>query len=109
MFFSWLWKTLVDSNNNSLDRNLAQGQCYEHDGVTLNVPSGRLKAKSREDSKPWDGSYNDSIALKFDMRLLSITANVSLKFQSDLNCLNPNVAGSSLHEIWRWDVRRFSR
>ena len=59
----------------------------------------------REDVLPQDfvkfGCYNDRIALKFDRLLDRAAAEVPVKFQSDWNSLNPNLAASRLHKILR--------
>ena len=43
------------------------------------------------------GCYDDQITLKFDMHIGSTAALVPVKFQSDWNYLNPNLAASRLH------------
>ena len=45
--------------------------------------------------------YNDRIALEFDRHLGNAPVDVSVKFQSDWESLNPNLAASILHEVLR--------
>ena len=69
------------------------GLCANETSCVL--PSNPLKSRSREIE-----SYNDRIALKFD-RYRGAIAQVPIKFESDLESLNPNLAGSSLRENLR--------
>ena len=62
-----------------------------------------VKSRSRE-----IGCYNDRIALKFDMHLGSVAAEVPVKFQSSWTSINPNLAPSRLNEILQYDVRPLS-
>ena len=62
-----------------------------------------VKFRSRE-----IGCYNDRIALKFDKRLGSTAVEMSIKFQSDWTCLNPNLVASRLHEVLPQDARPLS-
>ena len=46
------------------------------------------------------GCCTDHIALKRDRHLGNAAAEVSVKFQGDRKCLNPNLAASRLHESY---------
>ena len=59
------------------------------------LPPNLVKSRSRE-----IGCNNDRIVLKFDRDLGSVAAMVLVKVQSDWKSLNPNLAGSRLHEIF---------
>ena len=60
------------------------------------LPPNIVKSRSREID-----CYHDRIVLKFDRHLGSAAADMPVKFQSDWNSLNPNLAASRLHEILR--------
>ena len=60
------------------------------------LPPNIVKSRSREID-----CYDDHIVLKFDRHIGSAAADMPVKFQSDWNSLNPNLAPSRLHEI-RW-------
>ena len=49
--------------------------------------------------------YNDHIAQKIDRQLGNAAADVSVKFQSDWNCLNPNLVASGTRSCDKTPVR----
>ena len=58
------------------------------------LPTNLVKSRSHEIE-----CYNSRIALKFDRHLGSSAVDVPVKFQSDWQSPNPNLAASRLHEI----------
>ena len=63
------------------------------------LPPNLVKTRSRE-----VGCYNDRVALKSDRHLGVNAIEMPVKFLSDRNSLNPNLAASRLHEILCQDV-----
>ena len=71
-------------------------------GASIHYVVRCLTAKNLLKSQSHDiGWYNDRIALKFDRPLESTAADVPVKFQSDWNSQNRNLAASGLHKILR--------
>ena len=66
---------------------------------TDDLPQDLVKSRSREIE-----SYIDRISLQFDRHLGSTAADVLVKFQSDMESLNPNPVATRLQEILRLDV-----